>query len=82
MQLFAIRDNKVEAYNSPFTAANYQVAIRMVTDTASDTNTMFNRHPEDFEIYHIGEFDEKTGIVESCPHVQIGKIIDFIWEEK
>lgn len=36
-------------------------AIRFFGDLASSPDTMVNRHPTDFELLHIGRFDDEQG---------------------
>lgn len=78
MKIYTVRDSKVEAYLPPFYAANDAVAIRMITDTANDPNTLFNKHPIDFTVIYIGEFEESTGELFPADHKIIGKIIDIM----
>lgn len=60
-KLYAIKDNKVGFMNAPFIAPNNAAAIRMFGDTATNSETMIYKHPEDYELYHMGEMDENTG---------------------
>lgn len=60
-KLYAVKDNKVGFLNAPFIAPNNAAAMRMFGDTVQDTNTLLNKHPEDYELYSLGEMDENTG---------------------
>lgn len=78
MQIFTIRDSKAEAYMKPFYAENTAVAMRMIQESAMDNASMFRRYPSDFELYMIGKFDEKTGIIKGKDGVNLGRIVDFL----
>jgi len=58
---FAVYDSKVKAHMSPFftTAAGH--AIRSFEQAANDPQSALSRHPADFTLFEVGEFDEETG---------------------
>ncbi|AXL15580.1 nonstructural protein [Microviridae sp.] len=58
--VMAIYDNKAHFYNKPFYQINRQVAERTATDLVSDINTDVSKHPEDFILFELGEFDDAT----------------------
>lgn len=60
-KLYAIKDNKIGFLNAPFIAPNNAAAIRMFGDTVINVDTLLNKHPEDYELYALGEMDENTG---------------------
>jgi len=78
MKIYTVRDSKAEAYLQPFFAINDNIAMRMMLDTANDQTTLFYKHPEDFQIFVIGKFNEKTGEITSINHVSLGKVIDLL----
>lgn len=65
--IVAIRDAAVDAFNRPFFLASTGQALRAFGDEvnrAADDNEMY-KHPEHFELFELGSFDDKTGLVES-----------------
>lgn len=59
--IVAIRDSAVGAFGRPVFTASTGVAIRSFSDEVNsnrDGNDL-NRHPQDFELYHLGEFDDE-----------------------
>lgn len=58
--IYAIKDNKM-GFESIFIAPNNAAAIRMFGDTCRNDDTLFAQHPEDFELYKIGELNGDTG---------------------
>lgn len=80
MFIFTVRDSKVEAYLPPFLSTNAGTAIRLLVDAARDQGSMLNMHPEDFQLFAVGKFNESTGQVSSIDHISYGKLIDFMEE--
>lgn len=63
LKIFAIYDAKTEAYHQPFFLQTKGQAIRAFSDAANDPKTEFSRHPEDYTLFEIGEYDDQTGSV-------------------
>lgn len=57
---YTIHDNKALTYSPPFYAATDAAAVRMLQDTASDSNTSIGRHPADFVLYCVGTWDDQN----------------------
>lgn len=59
---FSIRDAKAEAFMRPFFASTRGLAIRAFVDLVNSGNgEPVAKHPDDFALFCIGEFDELTG---------------------
>lgn len=82
MFMYTVRDSKSEAYLPPFLAENAAVAIRLLVDAAEGPNSIMGKHPEDFQVFQIGEFDQQSGEVKGIIHTSIGKIIDFMGQNE
>lgn len=65
LQIFSVYDLKAEQYNVPFYMNNTKAAERVFGDAANEEGHMFNKHPVDYCLFHIGEFDDDTGIIET-----------------
>lgn len=63
--IFSVFDLKSGLYGRPFVAAATGVAIRQFTDEVnrSEAENLLYHHPADFDLYHVGNFDETTGLV-------------------
>lgn len=61
LKVFAIYDSAVQAYLQPFYMQSIGAAIRAVLDTASDTNSQWNRHKADFTLFELAEYDDSLG---------------------
>lgn len=67
-QIFSVRDSAMDAFMRPFTLPTAGTAIRSFTDEvnrAAPDNEM-NRHPTDYTLYELGQFDDQSGLV--TPH--------------
>jgi len=64
-RLYALHDSKAKAYQQPFYQMNDGLALRMVQDAMTDGKQMFCRHPEDYSLWFLGEFDDETGLLQS-----------------
>ena len=60
----AVRDSAVQAFNRPFFVPTVAVAVRSFTDEVNRVapDNHMNAHPEDFELWVVGQFDDETGI--------------------
>jgi hypothetical protein len=63
LKVFSIRDAKAEVYNTPFYKPEFGEAERDFRTAVNDEKTLFNRYPEDFDLYYLGEYNDKDGKV-------------------
>lgn len=61
IKIFCVYDSKVECYMQPFFMQTKGAALRAWESTVNDPSTQFNKHPADFTLFEIGEYDENTG---------------------
>lgn len=60
-KVFAIRDVKVSAYHLPFFAENEIMAVRSIQAHMTNGESFLSQFAPDYELYHLGEFDEIQG---------------------
>ena len=61
---YAVYDRKAEMYSQPFLEVKDGTAIRAVQDIViNNKDHAFAKHPSDFSLHRLGEFDEATGII-------------------
>lgn len=81
-RVYSIRDNKLASFGVPVLIDNDAVATRQFGDiiTSGGDNVMC-KHPADFSLYFIGEYDMSTGKFKNvdCP-VSLATGSDFIKE--
>jgi hypothetical protein len=59
-KLFSIYDIKAEAYLQPFFLQTKGQAIRAITDCVNDPNHQFSRHPADYTLFELGEYEDSN----------------------
>lgn len=62
LRAYSLYDCKALIYSPPFYAATDAAAVRMVSDTVADPNTSLSRHPTDYVLFMVGEFDDQRGL--------------------
>lgn len=62
-KIFAIHDAAAEAYLTPFFLHSEGIAIRTFTDCVNDNDHAFGRHPKDYNLMCLGEYDDQTGTI-------------------
>lgn len=57
-----VRDIKADLYGQPFFQATVGMAQRSFSDSVNrpDENSLLFKHPADFELFHLGTFDDQT----------------------
>lgn len=74
----AIKDRAADAYLRPIFTNTAGQAIRIFQDEVNrnaEDNIMY-KHPEDFDLYLLGEYDDSTGLLtakERPEQIAIGK---------
>lgn len=74
----AIRDRAVDVFGQPIFFAHIGAAVRSFSDEVNrkvDGNQLA-AHPEDFDLYELGSFDDSTGVFSqdvSPRQVAVGK---------
>lgn len=66
LKLFSVLDSKAGVFGNPFVDQRESSAIRQFADAVNDgsnPNNLWHKHPEDFSLYLVGEFDIDTGEV-------------------
>lgn len=62
-KVLAVRDTKSETFLSPITVKTIGEAERGFKDEVNNPQSMMCKHPEDFGLYLLGEYDNLTGIL-------------------
>ena len=65
MKLYSVKDVKAASYFRPFPSVNDQVAIRDLKSLVNSKESEISNYPEDYELWYIGDFDEKIGTIVS-----------------
>ena len=76
--LFVVLDSKANLYLDPFAAPTVDYAIRGFAHLANQPGHDFNTFPEDFVLFHIGEYNPETGEVTAMPPRSLGVAQSFV----
>lgn len=77
-KVVAIRDRALDAFGQPFFPPTIGAGIRSFSDEVnrSAEGNPLNKHPEDYDLYLLGEYDDSSGKFsqgESPSQIAIGK---------
>ena len=64
LKAYSIRDAKAEVFNPPFFKSTHGEAERDFHRLVNDKSSMPSQYPDDYDLYHIGEYNDQTGIFE------------------
>ncbi len=77
-KMFVIYDSAANAYMQPWFLTQEGMALRAFSDCVNDKEHNFGRHPEDYTLFNIGEFDDATAKVEWISPLSLGNGIAYI----
>lgn len=66
--LCSVYDTKVSAFSPPFVCKSRGESIRSFSDACGDDSLPFKKHPADYVLHFIGEFDDQTGRLMIIPN--------------
>jgi hypothetical protein len=80
--VFAIYDSKGGYYRTPFSMRSRGEAVRAFADVANDKTTEIGKHPEDFTLFLLADFDTDTGTYKNqITPISLGLARDFTKQE-
>lgn len=65
LKVFSAHDLKLNIYMAPMVAVHTGQMLRQWQDLVNDKSTIMGRHPMDFRLVQVAEFDDATGTFES-----------------
>jgi len=79
MNVFTVYDSAARKYLEPFFAETVEVACRMFRALVNKEGHQFARFPEDYTLFHLGEYDAETGYIVplDTPH-SLGVALTFV----
>lgn len=81
MILVSVRDKKAEAFHPPYAVPTRGIAIRAFGDAVLKGGSDLSAHPEDFDLFLVGEFDQISGKIQVVSPVSICSGLDFRKDE-
>ena len=64
-KIFSIYDEKAQAYLPPFFLPTVGMAKRAFADCCNSDSHQFGKHPADFTLFELGEFDDAHGDIQT-----------------
>jgi len=79
MKVFTLYDSAAEAYDPPHFIRSTGEAVRLFSNAVKDPQTKVAKHPDDYTLFEIGEFDELTGQISMYnAHKSLGVATEYI----
>ena len=74
-KVFSLFDVVAKVYGPPMLFVHEGEALRSFEDIVKNSQTLVSKHPADFRLYRLGEFDDVSGetIVTGKQHREIGR---------
>lgn len=63
LNAYTLYDSKAVTYSPPFYCVAHGQAVRVVMDLANDVGNQVGRHPSDYTLYCVGQWNDATGTV-------------------
>lgn len=61
LQVYSIYDQKTKVFNTPFYSSTHGEAERNLRSTVNAPQGLVSQYPEDYDLYHLGSYDDSTG---------------------
>ncbi|WNK14332.1 MAG: nonstructural protein [Microvirus sp.] len=70
-RVIAVRDRAADVFGQPVIVANLGSAIRSFGDEVNNEKSAFFGHPDDYDLWEIGSYDDESGTLVSRDKKQI-----------
>lgn len=71
VQVVAVKDRATQTFEKPWFVLHLNQAIRHFTDGINQKDTAMNAHPDDYDLWSLGTWDDATGKFNSIEPTQI-----------
>lgn len=61
LKVYSIHDQKCEIFNTPYFQVTHGEAERNFKSLVNDKKSKVADHPEDYDLYYLGEYDDNKG---------------------
>lgn len=61
LQMCTVHDTATEMFGRPFFMVATGQAVRSFRDEVNNPDSEFSKHPDDYSLYHLGQYDDNTG---------------------
>jgi len=80
-KMYSVYDEKAQAFSPPFFLHADGMATRAFSDCVNAPSHHFSKHPYDYTLFRLGEFDDLTGTVVSHAPKTLGNGVQFVQHE-
>jgi hypothetical protein len=77
LTVVAVYDSKAEHYHPPVYGRTLEEAIRGFGSACKSEGNPLGLHPEDFQLFVIGEFDQATGVLVGREPMVVARATEF-----
>jgi len=78
VEIFTVYDSAARRYLEPFFAETQEVAMRMFRQLVNKEGHQFAKFPEDYTLFHLGTFNQESGLIDSGTPHSLGVAITFV----
>lgn len=76
-KLYSVYDEKAEAFIPPFFVPAHGLALRAFKDCVNSKDHHFGKHPQDYTLFYLGEWDDVTGEFLLVDRKPLGNGVEF-----
>lgn len=78
IMIYSVYDSKTGVYGQPNFLLNKGAALRAWMDAANDQSSNIGKHPGDYTMFEIGEWDDEAGTIKMHDaKINIGCALEF-----
>lgn len=77
IQVCTVYDTAAARFLDPFTAPTIEFAIREFRRAVNEPGHQFNRYPEDYALFHVGQFNPDSGELQHMAPRSLGVALTF-----
>ncbi|QCQ85072.1 nonstructural protein [Blackfly microvirus SF02] len=81
LDMYAVQDAAVGAYNRPMFFRSRAEAVRSFSDACRSPEAGFSAHAVDYSFWCVGWFDDSTGVVSAIDPERVCGAKDFVLPE-
>lgn len=78
--VYSVFDRKSVAYGALLFFVNDDIAKRSMVEVMGERNNI-SLYPDDFDMYHVGTFNNETGVLTAVPVRLAARFADFVGKE-
>ena len=78
LRMFSVHDQKAEVFLPPFFVPTKGIATRAFADCINSETHQFGKHPADYTLFYMGDFDDNTGQYDQGVKQSIGNGVEYI----